>query len=617
MAGSEGNKASFILGVDGGGTKTIAKLQHLASGKTTELLAGASSLTNDFDGALITLTKLINDLLSSQQAKAHQVSVVMGLAGGCNQSQVDALVAHLKLPFAHLSIVNDSQTSLIGANNGQAVAMVALGTGSVAGRLDADGNEQYFGGWGFPVGDEGSGAQLGFAAIKQLILELDTKANNLSSLATTLYLQHQNNKDKLLNWLKVARPGDFAQLTPLVFELQNQCSAAKAVLNRHIIEVDKLISMARGDSNLPVVLMGGLAKQCFAFLPVTTQEFCQLQLGSSLEGACIMAAKQISQTIELDTVKPATAINQTSKAVSLEQLNTLTSEQNNQLSSNLDELSSSEIVELMNQQDSQVANAITSQLPSIANAVDVISQQFNKQGRLIYIGAGTSGRLGVLDAVECPPTFSVDSHQVTAIIAGGQSAMFKAVEGAEDSDSLARNELQALNLHNNDVVVGIAASGRTPYVIGGLEFAKSIGVPTISISCNTSAPIASLADINICVNVGPEVLTGSTRLKSGTAQKMVLNMLSTASMIRVGKSYGNLMVDVTASNNKLKTRAINIVMQVCQCEQTTALAALEECGFQAKLAILMVKSQQPLTACQQALSKHNGFLRAALADMLN
>ena len=296
----------------------------------------------------------------------------------------------------------------------------------------------------------------------------------------------------------------------------------------------------------------------------------------------------------------------------LAQLATMSTEARNAASRNLDQLSSLQLVQLINQADQQVANSITPALPQIAQAVEQIVQTFAKGGRLIYLGAGTSGRLGILDAVECPPTYSVPDSQVIGLIAGGANAIYKAVEGAEDNPQLAEQDLQQIGFQPQDILVGIAASGRTPYVLGGLAYARRCGAVTVAISCNAGAPILAAADIAISAEVGPEVVTGSTRMKAGSAQKMILNMLSTAAMVLSGKVYQNLMVDLHASNQKLVARAVRIVMQATDCDQPTAEQALARCEQSAKLAILHLLSGQPVEACRAQLLAEGGFVRKAL-----
>ena len=296
----------------------------------------------------------------------------------------------------------------------------------------------------------------------------------------------------------------------------------------------------------------------------------------------------------------------------LQTLSTLITEQRNPNSMHVDSLSALEIVQLMNQEDKQVPLAIEKCLPQIAQAVECIVAAFQQGGRLVYIGAGTSGRLGVLDASECPPTFGVSPEMVKGIIAGGERALRHPIEGAEDSKAQAVVDLQTIQFSSKDVLVGIAASGRTPYVIGALEYAKSLGSVTVSIASNPNSAMANIVDIAIDTVVGPEVLTGSSRLKSGTAQKLVLNMLTTTSMILMGKCYQNLMVDVQASNEKLKARAIRIVMQATDCDKALAEETLKQADQNAKLAIMMILSGLDRAQAEALLEKHHGKLQLAL-----
>ncbi|MDG6895560.1 N-acetylmuramic acid 6-phosphate etherase [Volucribacter amazonae] len=297
----------------------------------------------------------------------------------------------------------------------------------------------------------------------------------------------------------------------------------------------------------------------------------------------------------------------------LQDLTQLITEQRNPASIALDRLSSLQIVSLMNQQDKLVSIAIEQCLPHIAQAVDHIVAAFQQGGRLIYLGAGTSGRLGVLDASECPPTFGTDPSQVIGIIAGGETAIRCAVEGAEDNQAQAEQDLQTIALSSKDVLVGIAASGRTPYVLAGLAYAKQLGATTVAIVSNPQSAMAQYADICIETLVGAEVLTGSSRLKSGTAQKMVLNMLTTASMVQMGKCYQNLMVDMQASNEKLRARALRIVMQATDCHREQAQWALQQTDYQCKLAILMLLTGQDKENAQQLLQAQQGKISQVMA----
>jgi N-acetylmuramic acid 6-phosphate etherase len=304
--------------------------------------------------------------------------------------------------------------------------------------------------------------------------------------------------------------------------------------------------------------------------------------------------------------------NTAKKTQLINELNLISTEGQNQNTLDIDLLNSEEILQKINDEDQKVADVVKLIIPQIAQAADKIVAAFAQGGRLVYIGAGTSGRLGVLDAVECPPTFSVSSEQVIGIIAGGQNAIFKAVEGAEDSESFAIEDLKAIKLSANDVLVGIAASGRTPYVISAMNYGKSIGASVIGLSCSYNKIFDEANDINLCAIVGAEALTGSTRMKSGTAQKLILNMLSTTSMIRSGKSYQNLMIDVNASNEKLYARAVRIVMQATGCDHELAQIKLDEADNNAKLATLMILTGMPIEHAKKSLVNSNGFLRKAI-----
>ncbi|AFJ46113.1 N-acetylmuramic acid 6-phosphate etherase [Shimwellia blattae] len=293
-------------------------------------------------------------------------------------------------------------------------------------------------------------------------------------------------------------------------------------------------------------------------------------------------------------------------------LGSLISETRNPDTMDLDALPTLALVERFNQQDALVAEAVKATLPDVARAVDAAALALKQGGRLIYMGAGTSGRLGVLDASECPPTFGVPHGLVIGLIAGGPGAMLKAVEGAEDSEALGEQDLRDLQLSDRDLVVGLAASGRTPYVAGGLKFARATGCTTVAVSCNPDSVIARLADIAISPLVGPEALTGSTRMKSGTAQKLVLNMISTGAMVKCGKVYQNLMVDMQATNVKLVDRACRMVVEATGVSREEAENALKQTSFAVKPAILMVLTGLDADAARARLAQHDGFLRAAI-----
>jgi N-acetylmuramic acid 6-phosphate etherase len=297
-------------------------------------------------------------------------------------------------------------------------------------------------------------------------------------------------------------------------------------------------------------------------------------------------------------------------AVNIESLMT---EQRNPKTENIDQLNTAEMLKLLSDEDKIVAYAVEREIPNIALAVDNVVESLQKGGRLVYIGAGTSGRLGVLDASECPPTFGVDERLVIGLIAGGDQALRKAIEGAEDDEEEAVKQLRAIGLSEKDVLVGIAASGRTPYVVGGLKYANGLGVTTVAISCSPNSVISNVAKVAITPLVGPEAISGSTRLKAGTAQKLVLNMITTAAMIQMGKVYGNLMVDVQASNVKLVERAKKIVAQAAGVPIEKAQKFLEQANYSPKLAIVMSKKACTMEEAKRRLEKAQGIIRKALS----
>ncbi|KFB99851.1 N-acetylmuramic acid 6-phosphate etherase [Trabulsiella guamensis ATCC 49490] len=293
-------------------------------------------------------------------------------------------------------------------------------------------------------------------------------------------------------------------------------------------------------------------------------------------------------------------------------LSKLLTERRNSNSADIDTLSTEAMLAVINHEDQQVPHAITPYLPQIAQVVDRVAAAIQAGGRLIYIGAGTSGRLGILDASECPPTFGTRPEQVVGLIAGGHKAILSAVENVEDNKAQGAADLQAIRFSERDVLVGLAASGRTPYVIGAMEYAKACNAFVAIVSCNPHGEMAQLADVAITPVVGPEVVTGSTRLKAGTAQKLVLNMISTGAMIRVGKVYSNLMVDVEATNAKLIERQVSIVMEATECSRDTAQQALAACDRHCKTAIVMVLANLSADEARTLLADNHGYIRQAL-----
>lgn len=295
-------------------------------------------------------------------------------------------------------------------------------------------------------------------------------------------------------------------------------------------------------------------------------------------------------------------------------LNAMVTEGRNKNSMSIDTLSTLELVKVINEEDKKVAIAVEAELNNVAKSIDKIVDSFKNGGRLIYIGAGTSGRLGILDASECPPTYGTSPEMVIGIIAGGEKAILKAVENAEDNEELCVEDLKKINFNKKDVLVGIAASGRTPYVMGGLKYANNLGATTVGISCNPDSIIAKTASIAISPIVGPEVVTGSSRMKAGTAQKLILNMLTTGSMIKMGKVYSNLMVDVEATNLKLVERQGKIVIDATGCSKEEAEVALSKCDRHCKTAIFMILSGKNVEEAKEILKRNEGYIRKALEE---
>lgn len=296
-------------------------------------------------------------------------------------------------------------------------------------------------------------------------------------------------------------------------------------------------------------------------------------------------------------------------------LSSMVTESRNPASSQIDTLSALEILKVINNEDKKVPFAVEERLPEIAKAVSLIAEAFAQGGRLIYCGAGTSGRLGILDASECPPTYGTPREMVVGLIAGGNTAILQAVENAEDSREMGEQDLRNLNFNARDVLVGIAASGRTPYVLGAMAYARHVGASVVAISCNQDSEMSKAADIAIEPLVGPEVVTGSSRMKAGTAQKLILNMLTTGAMIRSGKVYSNLMVDVEATNAKLVQRQVDIVVQATECSSEKAEEALNECNRHCKTAIMMILSGMSAEEASAILNKNKGFIRKALQEI--
>lgn len=587
----------YLLGIDGGGSKTLALLCDAQGKQLAQGSAGPAHLTNDLPGACTTVLQLVDTVLQQNALTPAQIVLVVGIAGAGDDSLRQQLLQALGPErFATCYVTTDAKTSLHGANGGAPVVAIALGTGSVAMRLDQSQQEQQVGGWGFSIGDEGGGAAMGKAAVRAALWEQDCHAETCSALAQYIFSVIGQTKTAMLSWLRQANANQYAALAPRVIALAEQCPAALGVLHKHAADVELLIKATRADTELPVVVLGGLAASTVPYLSARVRGWCQPARADSVQGA-ILIARRLAQTITPSASRPLhheTAAADSDAMNLAKQLSQLATESRSAARLDLAALDTQTLLQTLNMADQTVPQAVAATIGQVAQLVDKIVAAFAAGGRLIYLGAGTSGRLGVLDAVECPPTFSVSPEQVVGLIAGGQSAMFRAKEGAEDDENLAVTDLTAIGLNPKDVLVGIAASGRTPYVIAGLRYARSLGTFCAGISCNPATEVLTAADLAICAAVGPEVLSGSTRLKAGTAQKLLLNMISTAAMVRSGKVYQDLMVDLHASNAKLKARALNIIRQATDCSLEQAGELLQFSGHSVKLAILLYHCAEDL-----------------------
>jgi len=509
-------------------------------------------------------------------------------------------------------LVSDFETALYGAFETEPGIVIISGTGAVCCGMNSAGKFHRSGGWGHIFDDEGSGYAIGRDTLSAAVRSHDGRA--IPTILTDLVLEAWNVPDipELISKAYSQNTGkkDIAALAALcnkalmykdkaaeeIFEkaaksLAEMLVATKLALELEMAETALLGGLLKNETPLRAILENHMAKLgCF---------LVRAPMADAARGAALMARQKYEEHELVETIN----------------ITALDTEKRNQNTFEIDKLDTLEMLQLINHEDKQVALCIEEVLPSVALAVDIISSKLSKSGRLIYCGAGTSGRLGVLDASECPPTFNVGYDKVMALIAGGKEAFIKAREGAEDNEAQGAEDLRAIDFSNMDVLVGIAASGRTPYVVGALKYAKTLDAPAIALSCVRNAAISAYADISINPVPGPEVITGSTRMKSGTAQKMILNMLSTAAMIKLGKTYGNLMVDVKATNQKLVERVKHIVCTATGVSNEEAALTLEKCGFSAKNAILMILADIDYQTSKEALNQAEGKIHFALKHL--
>lgn len=611
--------APFYMGVDGGGSKTAAVVVDAAGHVLGRGVSGGANYHHHGVDAVQThLQTAMNEAAIAAKVPVEEATAVYwGLAGISSprdREQIEQIAKDL-LPNMTVQIGHDALVALVGGLNGRRNGIVLIaGTGMIVYGENEAGQTARAGGWGYLL-ERGSGYSLAREGIQAWLRADEQK--RATTLGTTFceHLQLLGQRE-LIAWLyaPTRTVAEIATLAPLVLQAaeagdvvaQGVALAACEALAQGVRSVYRQLGGEKRP--FPLVLAGSLltkndfyrrlaVQAIHTYLP---QAEPQLPLRDAAVGAALLAKGTNIETKEQGT-----------QAVEAPQRLPM-SEQRHFLTNRLDQLTTLDIVSLMQLQDRQAAQSVELILPKVAQAIDAIAPRLQKGGRLIYVGAGTSGRLGILDASECPPTFNTSSEQVIGLIAGGERAIQQSIEGAEDDAAAGARALQEVGLTGQDCVVGIAASGHTPYVVGALREAKQTKALSIALTCNLPAPIATIADIVLAPLVGPEALTGSTRLKAGTAQKLVLNMLSTGVMVRLGKTYGNLMVDVQTSNQKLQGRARRIVAAACEIDEVVATAVLQACGGDVKVAIVSQLANVSPKAAKRRLDNAGGVVRKAL-----
>ena len=612
----------FVIGVDGGGSKTEAVvldgqgqvLGRGRSGPSNHHLVGEDSVRAALEEAMRAAAE------AAGVAVSQAAAVVWALAGAGRAAEARRLRALQAAWFPRVpgQVVDDARAALIGGVGRGAGVVVIAGTGAMVYGENGAGATARAGGWGHLL-DAGSGYALGLWACRAVARAADGRELPTRLTARLVQALALPAAEQLIPWLYDPQRtvADIADLATLVLDEaeRGDLVATDGVLQAADALADGVAAVARRlgwtpSDAFPVVLTGGLLQRSPFYRAVVAQAVQtrvpaarpQRPFADAAVGAGWLALSLAGRPW------PTAPEPQLSAGEDL-----WASEQRHVLTHDLDTRPTLEVVGLMHLEDRRAVAAVRSQLPAIAQAVDAIAARMQRGGRLIYIGAGTSGRLGVLDAAECPPTFNTAPGQVVGVIAGGRAALTDAVEEAEDRLEDGARAIRDLQVGPLDSVVGIAASGRTPYVLGALTEARRRGALTVALICNLPAPLAEVAQHVVAPLVGPEVITGSTRLKAGTVQKLVLNMLSTGVMVRLGKTYGNLMVDVQQHNAKLQARARRIVAQACGVSLEEAEAALARCDRDVKTAIVSTLLCCDPASAREYLRRAGGNVRQAIA----
>ena len=610
----------FVIGVDGGGSKTEAVILDVMGLELGRWRDGSSNLhIVGKQGVREALAASMQGAASAAGVDLSQAAAVVWALAGAGRPDdariLRALQAEL-LPETPGRVVTDALAALVGGVGARFGVVVISGTGMMVYGEDGRGASARAGGWGHLL-DGGSGYAIALDALRA-IAHVHDRVDPLPTqlLQRILAALDLSSPQQLIPWLYAPerQPAHVAALAPLVLDaaeagdllaLAGMLRAADALA----AGVDAVARQLALKDAFPLALSGGLLTGNAFYRAVVTQSIRTRvpaarpmpPRADAATGAALLALEMLKQPLPTDK--------------GLEQSDgeeIWASEQRNVLTLNLDTRTTLELVGLMHLEDKRAVAAVRPVLPHIAAAIDAIAPRMKQGGRLIYVGAGTSGRLGVLDASECPPTFNTAPGQVVGVIAGGRKALTEAVEEAEDDPDSGAQAMRDLAIGPLDSVVGIAASGRTPYVMGALTEARGRGALTIALICNLPAPLTHIADHVLAPLVGPEVIAGSTRLKAGTVQKLVLNMLSTGVMVRLGKTYGNLMVDVQQLNAKLQVRARRIVAQACGIDEEKAASILEASGGDVKVAIVSTLLHCTPDVARQRLQATDGNVRLAV-----
>ena len=571
-----------ILGVEGGGTKTAWVLVE-RDGHDLRIVEQGTLPASNFR---LTTTDRLRGILQELPKEIDRVGVFLaGCGPGEDRDALAKLCAEI-WPNAKIFTGSDRESGLAAALGHGDGIVVNAGTGaSVTGRRHE--RIEKAGGWGHILGDAGGGYFLSLQALRLVLREYDLHRGEAQFTASILRALSLNTRDELVRWAQTADKMEIAMLAPIVFEAaQNGDANVVQILEegaRVLSEYTAAVATRLGLLAPKVILLGGLFHRdsiyTHAFRRRLKKDLVDARVAMSERSPEFGAAWLAAELDERPTIQPK------SREAEIEELAAALTEQRNPRSENLDKLSARELVELFVDEEKSVRKALHEKIVDLAGAVEMVSAALRKGGKLFYIGAGTSGRLGVLDASEIPPTFGASADLVQGIIAGGASALHRSVEGAEDDESSGALAIDERGIRNVDVVIGITASGRTPFVLGALTRAKAIGAHTIRLTCNPAAATNDNVDLAIDLATGPELLTGSTRLKAGTATKIALNIISTGAMIALGKVRGNLMIDLAVSNTKLRDRAARLVAEMAGCNHDTAVERLSQNGWNVRAAL--------------------------------